>query len=545
MRLIRYPGAVALLLLSAGLTSAQEEVRITQPQKAVMVTVGGNQYVGTLHALNSKRVEFQPANMGKYSFEARKVKAVQTADKFYVFNERKGRFEEAVPPQPGQAPAPPLTAPLGLPATATAPAPAPANPFGLLDHPKPAPAGSKTQRVVAEGAGTSPQGALKDAFRNAVQQVVGAVVDSETLIKNDTVINDQVLTYSDGLVTGYKKISESDAGGLHRVKISADVERRSVVARLKAANVIVRNIDGEGLFAAITTDLDAANKARDLLENAFRDFPFGCLEADVLGKPEVVERDDTRAKIKVHIAFRVNPKAYAAALARLENTLKGIALRRGEFFIAAKPAEPYNGQPFAGLFRPPPTGGFLSFWQTTLAPAYPNGDREDAKFVALAVTKQVNQLQDRSLWNLYILDESVRDLLVRHSFAQPRGKIMFRDADANVITADQFPLVSLRPYAPYGIYFTVNLLTAISPSGYTLDDPSNLLRAEKHRQFSRFLFSPLFPQRSTTEGNYASAVLYSRELTLSLDEVQRTRTIKCEVGVEYNVPRDRFGFSDR
>jgi hypothetical protein len=37
--------------------------------------------------------------------------------------------------------------------------------------------------VEAEGLGASPDEALKDAFRNAVRQVVGAVVDAETIVR--------------------------------------------------------------------------------------------------------------------------------------------------------------------------------------------------------------------------------------------------------------------------------------------------------------------------------------------------------------------------
>ncbi|MEK6238929.1 MAG: SHD1 domain-containing protein, partial [Planctomycetales bacterium] len=55
-----------------------------------------------------------------------------------------------------------------------------------------------TQTVLAEGVGTANDAALKDAFRNAVRQVVGTVVDAETLINNDKLIDDKVLTYSDG-----------------------------------------------------------------------------------------------------------------------------------------------------------------------------------------------------------------------------------------------------------------------------------------------------------------------------------------------------------
>ena len=66
-----------------------------------------------------------------------------------------------------------------------------------------------TVKIVAEGAGTTADEALKDAFRNAVRQVVGAVLDAETLVKIDEIISDQVLTYSDGFVKTYEEISKT------------------------------------------------------------------------------------------------------------------------------------------------------------------------------------------------------------------------------------------------------------------------------------------------------------------------------------------------
>ena len=47
-----------------------------------------------------------------------------------------------------------------------------------------------TMEVVASGVGLDPDKALKDALMNAVQQVVGAIVDAETLIKNDDIVKD-------------------------------------------------------------------------------------------------------------------------------------------------------------------------------------------------------------------------------------------------------------------------------------------------------------------------------------------------------------------
>ena len=70
---------------------------------------------------------------------------------------------------------------------------------------------------------------LKDAFRNAVQQVVGVLVDAETFVKNEEIISDKVLTYSNGFVSTYKEIERPHLdGGNFRTKIKATVETRKL-----------------------------------------------------------------------------------------------------------------------------------------------------------------------------------------------------------------------------------------------------------------------------------------------------------------------------
>jgi hypothetical protein len=94
--------------------------------------------------------------------------------------------------------------------------------------------------VIGQGAGTTEDEALKDAFRDAVWQAVGAVVDAETVVKNDDVISEEVLTHSDGLISRYGVISTKTNSGLHRTKIQAVVERRKLIQKLQAANITVK-----------------------------------------------------------------------------------------------------------------------------------------------------------------------------------------------------------------------------------------------------------------------------------------------------------------
>jgi hypothetical protein len=94
--------------------------------------------------------------------------------------------------------------------------------------------------VIGKGAGVTEEEALKDACRDAVRQAVGTLVDAETAVTNDDVINDRVLAGSDGFITKHDVLSSKKEGGLLRTTIRASVDRRKLLQKLQAANIAVR-----------------------------------------------------------------------------------------------------------------------------------------------------------------------------------------------------------------------------------------------------------------------------------------------------------------
>lgn len=186
-----------------------------------------------------------------------------------------------------------------------------------------------TQTVVAEGVGTDDDKALKDAFRNAVRQAVGAVVDAETLVKNDDVIKDQVLTYSDGFITKYDVQSTKKEDGLVRTTIQATVERRKLIQKLQAANVTVKKMEGQSLFAEAVTQQDAKANATQLLKKALEGLPT-MLTAEMVGKPKY---DADKGEAILEICIKPDRKAFDAFRERLEQVLEKIALRKESLLV--------------------------------------------------------------------------------------------------------------------------------------------------------------------------------------------------------------------
>jgi hypothetical protein len=110
--------------------------------------------------------------------------------------------------------------------------------------------------VVASGAGATAENALKNAFANAVEQAVGLVVDAETIVKNDKIIREQVLTYSNAYISKYEELGrEKTADGLITVRIKAIVEKKKLAEKLAAVTVTTAKVEGRDLFARAVTQL--------------------------------------------------------------------------------------------------------------------------------------------------------------------------------------------------------------------------------------------------------------------------------------------------
>jgi len=82
--------------------------------------------------------------------------------------------------------------------------------------------GQELRKVVATGAGMNEDQALKNAFTIAVQQVVGTIVDTETIVREDDTIRERILSASNGFIKSYNVIRQWQQDGLHHRSVSAN-----------------------------------------------------------------------------------------------------------------------------------------------------------------------------------------------------------------------------------------------------------------------------------------------------------------------------------
>ena len=79
------------------------------------------------------------------------------------------------------------------------------------------------QQVTVDGVGADKESALRDTMRNAVETVVGTMIDSRTLIDKNVVALDEIYSKSQGFVKDIKILQESQTGSMYRIKANVVV----------------------------------------------------------------------------------------------------------------------------------------------------------------------------------------------------------------------------------------------------------------------------------------------------------------------------------
>ena len=220
-------------------------------------------------------------------------------------------------------------------------------------------AGASAGQVVAEGVGVSADEALKDAFRNAVRQVVGAFVDEETRIENEEVISDKVLTYSDGFINKVRGIAKGRYGGITSHQDQSDGGAVGYCRQAEGINIKVKDILKAVRISTIDIDANA------IIAKVFSDYPANVTQAIVKGKPSVEKREGETALV-YEVELSVDLEKYNTFQKQASELLRRVAQQRGECFVIANKPEGWGER--AGVVIPvgdeDQSGGFGKAWWT-------------------------------------------------------------------------------------------------------------------------------------------------------------------------------------
>lgn len=171
------------------------------------------------------------------------------------------------------------------------------------------------KEIIAEGlaeAGSlqSYDAALNRALRACIEQGVGVLIDSETMVQNSKLLDDRIYSEVKGYIKDYEVISDNKGeGGIYRVEVKATVALARLSDDIKALGLIRDRKENPRIIFVFNEYIDGLIQPRGLvqnrLENLFLKEDFKLIDKSQLEL--IKERDAT-------LSFE-NPKK-AAALGR-------------------------------------------------------------------------------------------------------------------------------------------------------------------------------------------------------------------------------------
>jgi len=193
-----------------------------------------------------------------------------------------------------------------------------------------------TKTLTATGYGIDEEQATKMAFRAAIEQYIGVVVDSNSIVKNNELIEDNLLTASSGYIQTFKVISSKNVEGLVQVKILATVESQKLIQSIKKLNIATIKVTGDqSMEARVETKQIAKEDALKMLHKAWDkawsdEAVLSMLTVkidDVKVKEEKVNVENHTVPVEVQATISINLLKYQATIQKLETLFKQLGAK--------------------------------------------------------------------------------------------------------------------------------------------------------------------------------------------------------------------------
>jgi len=154
--------------------------------------------------------------------------------------------------------------------------------------------GSQTKEITVTGIGATLESAEKQALASAIRQAVGAYMDSKTIIENEEIIQDRILSVSNAFVDKYELVGQpkKSPDGLIEITVVARVKTNQIVQALKENNLISSEVAGQNLWAEASTKVMNAQDAVAMLQAKIPEMIKSCVTITPLtkdGRPLVVK----------------------------------------------------------------------------------------------------------------------------------------------------------------------------------------------------------------------------------------------------------------
>ena len=198
------------------------------------------------------------------------------------------------------------------------------------------------KKIIASGFGANPDQALQKALRNAVEEAVGSYISSNTLIENDDLIEDKILSLSRGFIKDFRTLSTEKIDGETKVTVAAIVTGDQVIETLKSSGVEVK-IKGNLLFSQFSDFQRQMDDEAKLVGSLFSEVPKNSIVDYNISyaQPVQLENPTNSYKIKLTISANIN-KNYTILMQNIKNVLDAIALDYTDIKIDKKSVKTFS-----------------------------------------------------------------------------------------------------------------------------------------------------------------------------------------------------------
>lgn len=214
----------------------------------------------------------------------------------------------------------------------------------------PSPRGIGVQSVQVEGIGETEELALRQAFRNAVREVLGMIVSTKSATRDDILVMNRVVLFSYGFVDSYKVLETTFESGVVRKTIVATVRKRDLARQIHTEQS-TNSHDARGLWPEAVTKNDRRKEASVLLKSTLEDYPWNCLRVELAGKPSVGDTSNDTARLTTTLVLKVDPNRFRDVETTLNAALGGLATISGSVSTLPTRAKGSTKDEFELAFR--------------------------------------------------------------------------------------------------------------------------------------------------------------------------------------------------
>ena len=197
------------------------------------------------------------------------------------------------------------------------------------------------------------EAALQNAFRRAVEQVVGVALESKTVVKDSELLNDKIFSKSHGFIKTYRIVDEKVEGDAYRIMVFASVSRYKLEQGLDDAGLLLKKL-GKPRIAVVVLEQssDGGQVPGGVVENHIiagmgkRGYALVDRQAMLAVEHEAVrgQGDHTDAVVRAAAAGGAEVVIVGQATARSASALSGTNLRPIQVTVTCRAVEVDSGE---------------------------------------------------------------------------------------------------------------------------------------------------------------------------------------------------------